>query len=201
MDDFTPDSELEEEYSIIGRELTTFVLQPAYVESILPEQRAVHSIEEAFRFIFRNNKEFGIFLWNGIPVKFSYQTDLPLMIQPLIVLLSGITAEKHVVRFATTALSFEWLITSNDADQLTIRQTCQHINGGYEYILNQLGMVIIHRNDFLNEWKLLLNQLVEAFDRSELQLTEHSDQKLLQKLRLLNTNIEGPGSLYSYDKT
>lgn len=201
MDDFTPDSELEEEYSVIGRELTTFVLQPAFVESILPEQKTLHSIAEAFRFIFRNNKEFGIFLWNGIPVKFSYESDLPLMIEPLIGLLSNIHSEKQVARFVTPALSFEWSVTSNDADQLTIRQTCQHVNGGYKQILNQLGIIIIHRNDFLNEWKLLLNQLVEAFDRSELQLTEPRDQELLQRLRLLNTNIEGPGSLYSYDKT
>ncbi len=200
MDDFTPDSEFVGQYSVIGRVPTTFVLQPAFVESIVPEQKTASSIAEAFRFIFRNNKEFGIIIWNDIPVKFSYVGDLPPMVEPLIDLLSNLYSVQNIARFETPDFLLEWSVTSTNGDDLTIQQTCQRISGGYEQILNQLGMIVIDRNDFLNEWKLLISQLVEAFDRSEIQLTEERDRDFIQKLRTLNLSIEGAGSLYHYEK-
>lgn len=201
MADFTPDNALGNKYSALDKEFTSFVVQPAFVETIVAEKKMVHSIEEAFRFIFRNNKEFGVFLWNGIPVRFCYIDDLPLMIKPLIGLLSTIHSEQQIVRFSTPNLSFEWSIIAAEGDQLTIRQNHRKISGGYEQVLNQLGTIMIQRNDFTNEWKLLLHQLVEAFDRSELELSDQNDQELLQQLRALNEHIKGPGSLYSYDRT
>lgn len=207
MVDFIPADDLsasqadqeQEDYVLLGKDRATLIVQPGFVEGIVPEKRRIAAISDAYRFIFRNNREYGILLWNGIPVRFSYTEDLPLMVEPLVQLL-GRTTPNGTMNWTTPNFALSWELEKTADGQLRIRQQCDRIKGGYERALNQLGMIILPEKTFLNEWKLLLNQLVEAFDRSEVQLDSGAAKKLLEQLRSLNETITGPGALYRYGK-
>lgn len=201
MDDFTPDNIPEtEEYTIRGRELTTLIVQPGFVESIIPEEKRLDEVEQAYRFIFRNNREFGIILWNGIPIRFSYIDDLPAMVEPLARLLqfvsTGIPGE-HKAHFQTKNLDLEWNVSLRE-NGLLLSQHCHRISGNYAEILNRLGMISLTCDAFLKEWKLLVAQLVEAFHRSAVSMASDSGEKVIGQLKLLDETIQERGVLYQY---
>lgn len=201
MDNFTPDNIPEtEEYTIRGNELTTLIVQPGFVESIIPEAQQFDEVEQAFRFIFRNNREYGIVLWNGIPIRFSYIDDLPEMVEPLVSLLqfvnTGMLGE-HKVRFQTKNLDLEWNVSLREKE-LILSQHCHRISGNYAEILNRLGMISLSCNAFLKEWKLPVAQLVEAFHRSDITITSDSGEKVIGQLKLLDETIQERGVLYQY---
>jgi len=64
-------------------DVKSFHIQAAFVESILSNKKSFPSVSDAMKNIFSKNKEFGIFLWNLTPVRFSYSEDLPQLIIPL----------------------------------------------------------------------------------------------------------------------
>lgn len=201
MDNFTPDNIPEtEEYTIRGNELTTLIVQPGFVESIIPEAQQFDEVEQAFRFIFRNNREYGIVLWNGIPIRFSYIDDLPAMVEPLVGLLqfvnTGIPGE-HKARFQTKNLDLEWNVSLREKG-LLLSQHCHRISGNYAEILNRLGMISLSCDAFLKEWKLPVAQLVEAFLRSDITITSDSGEKVIGQLKLLDETIQERGVLYQY---
>lgn len=200
MDDFTPDNMELEEYTIRGNELTTLSVQPGFVEGILPEEKRFDEVEQAYRFIFRNNREFGIILWNGVPIRFSYIDDFPAMIEPLVSLLhfvrTGISGE-HKARFLTKHLDLEWNVSLRE-NGLLLSQYCHRISGNYAEILNRLGMISLTREAFLEEWKLPVAQVVEALRRSEVHITSDSGRNILEELNVLNETIQKRGVFYQY---
>lgn len=198
MEDFTRVDEIEqEEYVLLGKDLATLIVQPAFVEGIVPDRKRFKTIPDAFRFIFRNNREYGIILWNGIPVRFSYTEDLPLMIESLIAMLEN-RSSGEPLRWITPNFGLEWRVAVRADGQIRIQQQCSRIAGGYEQALSRLGMIILPETTFLNEWKLLLNQLVEAFHRSEVLLDTVEGNALIGRLKVLNETVRGPGALYHY---
>lgn len=200
MDDFTPDNREMEEYTIRGSELTTLIVQPGFVEGILPEEKRFDEVEQAYRFIFRNNREFGIVLWNGVPIRFSYIDDFPSMIEPLVSLLQfvrmGIPGE-HTTHFRTKNLDLEWNVSLRE-NGLLLSQHCHRISGNYAEILNRLGMISLSCDAFLKEWKLPVAQLVEAFHRSDVRITSGSGEQVIGQLKLLDEIIQERGVLYQY---
>jgi hypothetical protein len=202
MDDFTPGEFIEvEDYTLNDGELTTLIVQPGFVEGIVPGQREFATIPEAFRFIFRNNKEYGIVSLNGVPVRFSYTEDLPEMAEPLTELLNAIirgSDNETECSFVAENFDLRWKVTASADGGLVIRQECQRISGNYAQVLNELGVVSISREVFLGEWKILVAQLCEAFERSEVSLSEARDLELIAKLKLLDKTITGKGVLYNY---
>jgi len=198
---YIPDDFIEvESYSVRGEVLTTFFIQPAFVEGIVPEPINVASIAEAYRFIFRNNCEFGIISWNGIPIRFSYIHDLPLMIEPLLELLEELNAfplSNTTCAFYTPNIQLSWQFEKTSVDTLRIKQVCTTISGKYEASLNNLGMIFINCDRFMREWKLLLVQLLEAYSRSEVILQSTKGLEQLEQLKKLNDNIKGKGWLYA----
>lgn len=195
-----PDDYIEiESYSIRGEGLATFYLQPAFVEGIIPEPKKITSIVDAFRFIFRNNRKFGIISWNGIPIRFSYTEDLPLMIEPLLDLLTELkddSMNKKTTIIHTPNLQLTWQLEKRSPNTLLIEQVCSFISGKYESSLNNLGMIFINCDRFMNEWKLLLAQLIEAFSRSEVVLDSIKALQQMEQLIKLTNTIKDKGWLY-----
>ena len=203
MDDFThADNQQQQTVAIPAGKEAVFVMQPGFVEGILPEEKHVAAIEEAFRFIFRDTREYGIITWNGIPVRFSYTEDLPFMIKPVLKLLSELQQETGTkdrsMTINTSNLNLQWEITQTPTQQLTIRQICTRITGNYQAALNEQNTITIPTAEFLSEWKLLLAQLEEAWQRSGLSLAVPEEHDVLNRLEQLNRHITRRGTLYNY---
>lgn len=201
MEAFTPDDLSRPDRKLRDPELTTLIVQPAFVEGIVPEERTFETIPEAFRFIFRNNREYGIVLWNGLPVRFSYTEDLPLMIEPLTALWTGLLADEWQTldcTLETPAFHLSWEVERGEGDAIVIRQYCSRIDGNYRENLEELSIISLSCNTFLREWKLVIAQLCEACRRSGITVTSPEARETLRKLDLLNESITGRGVLYDY---
>ena len=188
------------EYSILGKELTTFILQAGFVEGIVEDSKVFQGLNEAYQHIFRNNKEYAINLWNGIPIRLSYIEDIPHMVEALIEFLDAIQHKKNT-SFRGATENNQWQLDATIIQHdLTIQSNFSQLSGNYQSAFETVSLLKMEANEFLNEWKLLLEQLVTAMDRSGCTLTTKKGQESLQRLQKLNKSIQKTGLLYSQNK-
>ncbi len=192
----------EPDYTLTGKDLTGFWLQPGFVEGITADRKRFRTLENAYRHIFRNNLEYGIILWNGLPVRFSYPEDLSLMVTPLIEMLENLIEPKSDARvfnmsFRTPNLEATWKVESG-LESITIEGFWHHVTGGYEAAFNQLGMIRMPCTAFLAEWKLLLQQLVQAITDAKAVLIDKDARDQLERLEKVEERIQSKGRFYQY---
>lgn len=198
MEDSTPDNTEANfpEYSILGPELTTFVLQVGFVEGIIEDFRDFSNLKEAYQHIFRNNKEYAVLLWNGVPIRLSYSEDVPYMLEDLIVFLEAIQNNSKNTSLQVMTENNQWrLKASLEDNDLTIQSNFSHLTGNYQDALIPVSLLKIKGDQFLSEWKLLLAQLVTALDRSGCRLSKN-DKKMVKRLQNLHNSIHSSGILY-----
>jgi hypothetical protein len=194
-------SDTQGDYTLIGSDLTSLLLQPGFVEGIVADRKHFATLENAYQHIFRRNLEYAVLLWNGLPVRFSYPDDLSQMVVPLIAMLDDLqgheTMESRSYEFRTANLHMRWQVETR-ARHVTIEGVWYQVSGHYEAALNQLGMIRMSRLAFLCEWKLLLQQLSQAITDAETILTQADAREQLQTLRRLEASIPSRGRFYQY---
>jgi hypothetical protein len=192
---------MQANYTLIGSDLTGLWLQPGFVEGIVADRKYFATLAEAYRHIFRRNLEYAILLWNGLPVRFSYQDDLSAMASSLIAMLHAVqhpeTTSRASYKFQTPNLETRWQVES-DPGIVTIEGFWHRVPGHYEAALNQLGMIHMPRLAFLCEWKLLLQQFTKAIADAEAVLTQPEARNQLQTLHSLEASISSRGRFYQY---
>lgn len=189
------------EYQIIGADLSGLWLQPGFVEGIVTDRKSFAGLDAAYRHIFRRNLEYAIVLWNGIPVRFSYQEDLPTMVTGLVALLSVVLSAETPsfagYPFRTPNLDCLWQVET-DGDMVTLEGFWQSVSGRYEAALNTLGLIRMQRTAFLCEWKLLLRQFVRAMADADANLTSTMAREQFEALERLEAAIPARGRFYQY---
>ena len=190
-----------ERSDMIDVDLSGLRLQPGFVEGIVCDRKRFSMLQEAYQHIFRNNLEYAILLWNGIPIRFEYQTDLAAIIDDLIAMLRAVQDfeldEYTPFQFRSANIGFVWKVITT-AEYVTITAEWVKVPGGYEAALNKLGMIQMLRLDFMCEWKLLLKQFIQAIDDAESDLTEIEAQEKLNIMRSLEEGIPNRGLFYQY---
>ncbi|MBX2998653.1 MAG: hypothetical protein KF893_09110 [Caldilineaceae bacterium] len=189
------------DYTLIGADLDGLWLQPGFVEGIVADGKRFASLEAAYRHLFRHNREYAILLWNGLPLRLSYQEDLPGMVNHIIALLYFVqdcsTPARRSFRFQTVNIKSLWQLEV-DSTTVSIEGFWKQVPGRYETALNQLGTIRMARLAFLCEWKLLVEQLIQALVHGEVILTRPEAQKRLQILHALKEKIPSRGRFYHY---
>ncbi len=192
------------EYSIVGQDLTTLIIQPGFVEGVVKDERSFKSIEKAFQYIFRNNKEYCIVLWNGIPFKMNYTEDIPKLIIPLVKMLklcfSKNKNDVERIDFKSDQIDFSLQFSFSTDQIIAIKGDFNKVYGDHQHVLNTLGLVRISVKDFLSEWKLLIEQLIQAFDDSNIRLSNKSDREIINEVMELNSLIPFRAIRYRYDE-
>jgi len=186
------------EYSILGMELTTFILQAGFVEGIIADSKDFPNLTKAYQHIFRNNKEYAIILWNGIPIRLSYTEDIPYLVEELIEFLETIQNNSKNASFQVATENNQWqLDTTIENGDLTIKSNFSHLSGNYQHAFEPLSLLKMEASQFLSEWKILLEQLVTALERSGCKLTSQKGEQSLNRLQSLNISIHKTGVLYA----
>ena len=190
------------DYTLLGSDLTGFRLQPGFVEGVITDHKRFSTLEQAYRHIFRRNLEFAIVLWNGLPVRLSYPQDLPGMAGTLIAMLSAVQGSVpppgQTFSIHTPNLRGVWQIES-EAETVALEGFWEQVPGHYEVALNRLGLVRMARLDFLCEWKLLLQQLIQAVTDAEAIITSTEAFDQFQALQRLEASIPSRGRFYRYE--
>ena len=200
MEDSIPDNTEENfpGYSILGVELTTFILQAGFVEGIIADSKEFPNLTKAYQHIFRNNKEYTILLWNGIPIRLSYTEDIPYLVEELIEFLEAIQNNSENASFRVATKNNQWQLDATiEHDDLTVKSNFSHLSGNYQHAFEPLSLLKMETSKFLSEWKILLEQLVTALERSGCKLTSQKGEQSLERLRSLNNRIHKTGVLYT----
>jgi hypothetical protein len=189
------------DYTLIGADLDGLWLQPGFVEGIVADRKRFASLEAVYRHLFRQNREYAILLWNGIPIRLSYWEDLPEMASTLIPLLDLVQRSEALSRacfvFETVNIKTLWQVEV-DSKNINIEGVWERVSGRYEAALNQLGIVRMPRLAFLCEWKLLVQQLIRAIGDAEAILIRPEAQEQLQVLHTLEGGIPSRGRFYQH---
>jgi len=192
---------MQGDYTLIDADLSGLWLQPGFVEGIVADRKQFATLAEAYRHIFRRNLEYAILLWNGLPVRLSYQDDLSAMADNLIAMLHAVQRPEATsgisYSFQTPNVQTLWQIET-DPEIITIEGFWRQLAGHYEAALNQVGMIRMPRLAFLCEWKLLLKQFIQAIADAEAVLTRPEARKQLQTLHRLEAGIPSRGRFYQY---
>lgn len=185
----------------VDLDLGHMTLQPAFVEGILADRKRFPTLEAAYRHIFRGNLECGILLWSGVPVRIGYREDLPAMVGVLIVLLDWVRAAPEVgsaeFHFDAPRVETRWRVEVRD-ETVAIQSEWRRVPGDYAEALARLGTIWMPRDDFLSEWKLLLEQLVRAFADAEAEVTGAEAGRRMRTLQRLEAAIPTRGRYYHY---
>lgn len=178
-----------------------FMLQPGFVEGVVAEKLAFNTIEAAFENIFKNNKESCIISWNEIPFKLSYSEDIPFLI-PVIAktldLLFNSYEKNWSTHFYSKNCDFTWSFSIIEDDLFVVGDFIK-ISGNHQKALNSLPNFRMDINTFLKEWKLLIEQILSAFEQSEHQLTNDKHLKFMDVLIDSNALIPSRALRYQYD--
>lgn len=187
--------------TLVDADLGILSLQPAFVEGIERTGRRFSTLTKAYRHIFRRNLEWGILLWSDVPVRISYRQDLPAMVEPLTDLLIYVVKadDGHGdFSFETPNLETRWRVELS-GEMMELRSRWLRVKGDYEAALNEAVGVRMPRQDFLCEWKLLLQQLLKAFADSGASLSRQQSRDRFEILRELEAAIPARGRFYRYE--
>jgi hypothetical protein len=177
---------------------STFLIQPGFVEGIEKDQKLFNNITEAYEYIFRNNKEYLVLLWNAIPVLLDYKVDIPCMIEGIINMLHMLVFEQEnetTINFETPQIKSTWSL-QRKGERLRVIGNWQKAPGDYEEALNQHRIVDMNAEEFCYEWRLIVVQLVDAFTDSGVLIDNPDHNKLLAKLMSLPAMIKNNGRFY-----
>lgn len=186
------------EYSVLGPELTSFMIQVGFVEGITEDTLEFSNIESAFQHLFRNNKEYAVILWCGIPLRLSYSEDIPHIAEALVDFLEGIQNKKKSISLHLASPNLDISLNAAIAEEdLTIHAEFKKVPGNYEKAFDPFVLLKINREVFLCEWKMLLSQWIEAMKASKYKLNSIKANRFIKRLIQLNNNINKHGVLYS----
>ncbi len=159
-------------------------------------------VKEAFLSLFREEEESVYLFWNEIPVQFRYRLDLFANIDDIIALnwfLQQETKGRTCVKFSNQLLQMQWELFW-DQDELTIKghfSAHEALYKAYADALNRSNEMTVSKQDFLQEWKTLLHQVLVAFNAGNIQITDGKERRKLELLERTEQTITGYGRLYT----
>lgn len=171
-----------------------FRLQAGYVVGVEENQLSHKNIDSLFKDIFGHTLEYCILTYNGIPFLLHYTEDISCYVESLGDMLNDISHQNNdrkTYLFSSKSCEFSvsFSITNNE---LTIYGDFKKVRGGLEKALNTVPRIQMDRMNFLNEWKLLLEQVLEGFDQSKRVLKDRKGKATLETIRQINDRIERP---------
>jgi hypothetical protein len=150
---------------------------------------------DAIATIFPDETEEAYLLWDAVPIRINYKYDWSVMIDDVPGMLDKLMREsvgEHRVFWGSSSFMAEWKM-SWSGGKLAIASTWKHIAGGYEDLLNRTSSLEIGQDEFVWEWKALLDRTITCIDRSGIEIVK-SDQ--LDTLRSIEAAIPRFGRLY-----
>jgi len=197
MEDYTSNEE-QEDYTLSDPALTTFLIQPGFVEPYTGEKSKFVDPQESFAEILSSTREQLMFLWNGIPIPLDYPVTIASHLSLILDFLEPLVQsppQSAALKITTSFGKFDISAAPRDEDRLLLRIVMKDTQYALEIALNGMELIVIERSVFLSEWKLLLQQLLEAFLRSEVKVRYISQ---VERLHAINQKIEYFGQLYTY---
>jgi hypothetical protein len=145
--------------------------------------------------IFEEYTEDAYLIWNDIPVRITYEHDLYVNLDCILVFLKKLLESQegtHRLSWGSDTFNAIWNIEwANSNVKITSRWNS--ISGGYEDLLNSRNYLEFPIDLFLHEWKMLLKKIINAINQSGIFIKEKEGFESLCKIE---SEIKTPGYLY-----
>ncbi len=158
-------------------------------------QATEDDLREAIEDVFVIDTEDAIMNWNGVSIALSYKYDISVIVDDLIDMLLAVKSSgfgEHQVNWPSNTFHATWRIAW-DERELRCAATWYSISGGVEDLLERTGGIRLTREEFLAEWKVLLERVVAGL--KEVGYCPKSVAGLDQ-LEQLIIQLARPGRLY-----
>jgi hypothetical protein len=153
------------------------------------------SLSSAMIAVFPQLTEDAYMVWNWVPVRINYNSDLSVMLEDVLLMLSAVLQSdrgSHVASFGASTFRTTWSLQWTPST-LTVEAAWSSIAGSYEDLLNSRPRLELPRTEFLGEWKSLLKKVLTVIDSSGITIEQH-DQ--VAHLRRLEAAIPSVGRIY-----
>ncbi|MBA4156984.1 MAG: hypothetical protein H0X65_05860 [Gemmatimonadetes bacterium] len=134
--------------------------------------------------VFPEATEDAIMIWNWVPIRINYNCDLSVIIEDLLLMLDVLLRSGHgsnTTFFGANTFRAEWTLDwANGA--LRIDARWESVAGSYENLLNSRHTLEVRKDQFLSEWKSLLQKVMEAIDTSGIRVAEQEQVVLLRRV-------------------
>ncbi|MCU0431383.1 MAG: hypothetical protein MUF42_15575 [Cytophagaceae bacterium] len=165
---------------------------------INPVNKQYEQISSAIQNIFPMNTEYLIFYWNRIPIRLEYKYDLCVIFDDILYMLKAVTSDlkgQWRVGWGSDSFRGEWKMKW-DQNILRINSRWDSIIGEHVDSLNRANVIELDLTTFICEWKILLNKIIESFDKNEIVITK--EMELLKLMLELENKIPQFGKLYNH---
>lgn len=157
------------------------------------------TLTEMWEMYFSKNTENVILLWNSHPVALSFKDDIPLLIDAIIRMLDTMikspTSGKLEVTLSAKNIESRWFITYDDK-RIGIRSEWIKLPGKMETTLNHWSYLTMLKNEFLWEWRTLLEVLKPVTTKVDRMMLRTDDLQLLSAFDRLYGKIDRTGRFY-----
>jgi hypothetical protein len=180
----------------------SFVIQAGHVTPLFIRQKQVKTLSSAFSVLFSENDESAWLFWNEIPVRFRYKYEFAANWDKIIEWLRKLKAEKSgeyqvtlVTELFSLAIRSSW---KNGMLQLVGEWTAKKDSSArMADALNKKNEITLTVNDFIQEWKTLLHQVVGIFETVGIALTDPAEKTKIGEMKKIAVSVDGLGKLYT----
>lgn len=130
--------------------------------------RQDNKLSQAIESIFPMNTEALILFWNHIGVPLSYKYEISYMVDDILMFLKRIQSEEKgevLVHWLPDTFRADWRLIWNN-EIITIEADWENITGDLQRILVDLRKINMSKKEFVSEWKMPLEVLINALDRN-----------------------------------
>lgn len=156
-----------------------------------------YKLSDAIESVFPMITEDLILFWDHIGIALSYKYDISYMIEDILMLLQRIQSEKkgeELIFWLPDTFRVDWRLVWNE-EMIFIDANWVNITGGLQRILVDSRKIEISKKEFLSEWKMPLEVLINALEKSGYHwLMKQEYDKLVKSFNA----IEKYGVLYQY---
>jgi hypothetical protein len=180
----------------------SFVIQAGHVTPLYVQDKEFASMAYVFPALFSENDESAWIFWNEIPVRFHYTYEFYANWDDLLVWLQRMKAQpagEHELTLSTDiffmAIRSVW---KNGTLQLLSEWTAKKDAGKLmAETLNSKNEITLPVNDFIQEWKTLIYQVVRIFEKAGILLTDPAEHAKIALMKKIAVSVEGAGKLYT----
>lgn len=146
----------------------SFYMQAGNPEYKKKFDKSDRTLSDAIETVFPMDTEAVIMMWNHIAVPLSYKYDIGYMIEDIISLLRKIELEEECffeISWLPDTFRCDWMIHKKK-DSLTIQAVWESVTGKLEFLLNKCNTIEIKADDFISEWKMVLEKIIQGLEQS-----------------------------------
>ena len=156
------------------------------------------SLSSAMLAVFPEVTEDAILVWNWLPIRINYNSDLSAMIDDVLPMLTALLESdsgSFITSFGANTFRSRWSLHWISGGALRMEATWHSVAGSYEDLLNSRPIIELQQYEFHREWKAPLKKVIEAIDASGIRIAE---QEQLIQLRRVEAAILDYGRIYQH---